>query len=119
MTYSLICREHEYFPNPLKAWVKKDEGNSMFYVYVLMLNCGKFYVGHTRDLKDRIAEHKEGQTISTAGENPRLRYFEIFPTREGAMRREQELKKVAKHNEREIYRMIWNFHDVISELDMS
>ena len=112
-------QKRPYNPKPLKSWSKKDGGINQFYVYILRLNNGKFYVGHTKELITRITEHREGQTISTAGENPKLRYFEVFPTREEAMVREHELKRHIKHDQREIYRMIWNFHDLISEIDMS
>jgi putative endonuclease len=116
---SISHQQGDFTPNPLKNWMKKDGGINRFYVYILKLNCGRFYIGHTRELIERITEHKEGQTISTAGENPKLRYFEMLPTREEAIAREHELKRLVKHNQREIYRMIWNFHDLISEIDIS
>jgi predicted GIY-YIG superfamily endonuclease len=77
-------------PNPLKPRSGKDGGIDRFYVYILKLDNGRFYIGHTKDLSARITEHKEGQTISTAGENPKLCYFEIFPTRGKAMVREYD-----------------------------
>jgi putative endonuclease len=107
-----------YTPNPIRSWTKKDKEAHCFYVYVLKLNNGKFYVGQTRILLERMAEHKEGQTISTAGANPKLRYFEILPTREEAMRREHELKALARNDTREMCKLIRTFHDLISEIDM-
>lgn len=119
MMDSVSYQQRVYTPNPSKTWWKKDEGISKFYVYILKLECGKLYVGHTRELIERMLEHKEGRTISTAGENPKLRYFETLPTREDAMRREHEIRRLIKYQEREVLRMIWNFHDLISEIDMS
>jgi predicted GIY-YIG superfamily endonuclease len=69
-------------------------------------------------LLERVAEHREGRTISTAGKNPRLRYFEILPSREDAMRREHELKTLARLDVREVCKIIRAFHDLISEIDI-
>jgi predicted GIY-YIG superfamily endonuclease len=85
----------------------------------LKLDSGELYVGQTRELKERILEHREGTTRSTAGEHPKLRYFEILPTREAAMRREHEIKVLLRNNRREIFRMITEFHALISEVDNS
>lgn len=74
-------------------------------------------MGHTRELRERMLEHREGHTISTAGHNPKLRYFEIVHSREDAMSREHQIRKLVKSNGREIYRMIRNFQDLISEID--
>jgi putative endonuclease len=98
--------------------VKKDRGIHRFYVYILKLSNGKFYVGQTRKLLERISQHREGLTISTAGANPRLRYFEILPTREDAMFREHELKRLARNDNRELCKIIRTFHDIISEIDI-
>jgi len=115
---SLSFLQPNYIPNPVRSWIKKDRESHRFYVYILKLDNGKLYVGQTRKLLERISQHKEGQTISTAGTNPKLRYFEILPTREDAMRREHELKKLARSDNREMYKMIRTFHDLISEIDI-
>jgi predicted GIY-YIG superfamily endonuclease len=115
---SLSFLQQGYTPNPIKSWVKKDKGIQRFYVYILKLDSGKFYVGQTRKLLERISEHREGQTISTAGANPKLRYFEILPTRIDAMSREHELKRLARSDTREMCKMIRAFHDLISEIDI-
>lgn len=108
-----------YTPHPSKYWGKKDEGSKKFFVYILKLDSGELYVGQTRELRERILEHKEGITPSTAGENPKLRYFEILSTRKEAMSREHEIKYLVKNNRREIFRMITEFHALISEVDKS
>jgi putative endonuclease len=117
-TNSLSFLEQDYKPNPIKSWIKKDIGIHRFYVYVLKLDNGKYYIGQTRKLIDRITQHREGRTISTAGAHPRLRYFEIFPTREEAMRREHELKMLARCDTHEMCKMIRTFHDLIAEIDI-
>ena len=42
-----------------------------YYVYVLETDRGH-YVGHTARLADRVLEHAEGDSASTAGANPEL-----------------------------------------------
>jgi putative endonuclease len=37
----------------------------MWYVYILKLADGEYYVGSTNDLKRRLEEHKKGHEIST------------------------------------------------------
>ena len=115
---SLSFLQPVYTPNPVRSWMKKDRKVHRFFVYILKLDNGKFYVGQTRKLLERMAEHREGQTISTAGANPKLRYFEILPTREDAMLREHELKRLARLDTREMCKMIRSFHDLISEIDI-
>ncbi len=93
---SLNTRERIYSPNPPKFWSKRDEAVNSFFVYVLRLESGELYVGHTRELRERLLEHRDGITISTAGKHPKLQYFEILPTRELAMLREHDVKKIVK-----------------------
>ena len=102
---------------PSKFWAMRDEGVDAFYVYILKLDNGSYYVGHTRELRERMLEHKHGSTVSTAGKHPKLRYFEVLPTRETAMTREAEIEKIRKKNNREILRMITRFNDLVRELD--
>lgn len=114
-----IISKPVYVPNPSKFWSKKDEGVNKFFVYILRLESGELYIGHTRELRERMLEHRDGITVSTAGKNPKLQYFEILTTRESAMLREHEIKKIIKSNRREIYRMINAFRELISEVDQS
>jgi predicted GIY-YIG superfamily endonuclease len=107
-----ITAKRVYVPNPSRFWSKRDEGVNRFFVYILRLEKGELYVGHT-------IEHRDGYTASTAGKNPKLRYFETLPTRESAILREDELKEILKNNRRAIYRMISDFRELISEVDLS
>jgi predicted GIY-YIG superfamily endonuclease len=101
-----------------KAWDKADEGAEHFFAYILKLDDGSFYVGHTRELRERLSEHKDDETISIAGRNPRLQYFEVLPTRESAKLREVELKILRDNNRRQIRRMKISFQDRLREVDM-
>src|SRR3990172_3058844 len=106
-------------PNRLEhsdAWTKGDKGVDEFFVYILKLDNGDFYVGHTRELRERLSEHRDQKVVSTAGRNPKLQYFEVLSTREAAKEREAELKSVKDSNPRQIRRMIIAFHDLVREI---
>ncbi len=67
----------------------------MFYVYVLVQQyTGHHYVGYSRDLKRRVAEHCEGRGAKiTRSPQWRLVYYEAFAAEEDARRREAKLKQ--------------------------
>ena len=69
-------------------------GPTMYTVYILQsMSSGKYYVGHTENLKRRIEEHNAGRSQSTRGKGPwQVRYTEDFATRSDAMHREYEIK---------------------------
>jgi predicted GIY-YIG superfamily endonuclease len=99
-----------------KSWEKADEGAECFFVYILKLDNGEFYVGHTRELRERLAEHRDGNTASIPEGRFRLQYFETLPTREAAEQREVELKRLREKNLRQIRRMIIGFQDLLREV---
>ena len=65
----------------------------MHYVYVLRSENGTFYIGRTNDVQRRLAEHNEGRNRSTVGRVWCLVYYEAYPNRHAALRRERVLKK--------------------------
>lgn len=73
------------------------EGN--YYVYILTdEENGWLYTGYTKDLKQRVKQHKNkrgGQFTKKYNVN-RLVYFETLNSRLKAIRREIEIKKKAK-----------------------
>lgn len=62
----------------------------VFTVYILeSASSGRFYVGHTVDLEDRLLRHEQDRSVSTRGRGPWLLvYTECFATRSGAVCRE-------------------------------
>jgi putative endonuclease len=100
----------------LKRSYTKDQKAEHFYTYILKLSDNSYYIGFTRDLRERIIEHKDGYTISTKGKNPQLKYFETFNSRPEAEKREKQLQFTNKHNHRELLRIINNFQDLIDLL---
>ncbi|MDO8571182.1 MAG: GIY-YIG nuclease family protein [bacterium] len=67
----------------------------MFYVYVLKSSQdSSLYIGYTRDLKRRFAEHNNKKNISTKSKAPfELVYYESYRSQRDAKRRESMLKK--------------------------
>ncbi len=66
----------------------------MYYMYVLQsLKDMNFYTGFTKDLKQRIEQHKKGHVESTKNRRPfKLVYYEACLSKEDAIRREKYLK---------------------------
>ena len=66
----------------------------MFHVYVLLSQVkGRFYIGCTKDVKRRLAEHNAGKSKSTVAFRPYpLVYEEAFPSLREARKRERYLK---------------------------
>lgn len=67
------------------------------YVYVLVSNKRTgFYIGYTKDLKKRFAEHNKGLSFSTKPFKPwQLIYYEAHTNEADARRREKYLKTTA------------------------
>jgi predicted GIY-YIG superfamily endonuclease len=65
-----------------------------FWVYALKCEDGSIYIGHTDDIPRRVAEHRAGTGADwTRTHKPLyLVHYESFPSREGAVKREKELK---------------------------
>jgi putative endonuclease len=71
-----------------------SNNSSKFFVYVLQsLKDFSFYIGQCEDLDYRMSKHADGQSKYTSSKLPvRLVYFEVFPTRSEAIKREKEIK---------------------------
>ena len=66
----------------------------MYYVYILRLHSGKFYIGYTNSIKRRLVEHKLGKSYFVGREKSfKLIYFEAFNNIDLAKDRERRLKK--------------------------
>jgi len=66
-----------------------------FYMYILQSEkSGRYYIGHTGNLDERIATHNSGKVKSTRNKGPwQVLYFEKFNTKIEANRRELEVKR--------------------------
>ena len=67
-----------------------------FFVYILQsLKDFSFYVGQCDDLDRRMSKHYDGMSKYTSSRKPlRLRYFEVFESRQEALKREKQIKKM-------------------------
>ncbi len=67
----------------------------MYYVYILeSIATGRFYVGSTQNIKNRLRKHNAGHSRATKGYRPwRLVYYEEYSTRGDALRREYDIKR--------------------------
>ncbi|MGD0625670.1 MAG: GIY-YIG nuclease family protein [Thermodesulfobacteriota bacterium] len=66
----------------------------MYYVYVLKSQVdGKMYIGYTKNLRNRLCEHQDGEVMSTRPRRPlELIFYEGYKSMEDAKRRERYLK---------------------------
>jgi len=65
-----------------------------YWVYVLQSEAtGRYYVGQTSDLADRLRRHNAGRTKANRGRGPwRLVYSEEHSSRQAAVARERQIK---------------------------
>ncbi len=64
----------------------------MYYVYLLVNENGKIYIGYTSDLKRRMREHNCSKSGFTKGRRWKLVYYEAYLSKKDAIRREKRLK---------------------------
>ena len=66
-----------------------------FHVYILQSEAtGRYYVGQTKDLRERLTYHNAGYSLSLRNRGPwKLVYSESYATRSEAVLREQSLKR--------------------------
>ena len=63
-------------------------------VYIIQNPDGKFYIGQTNNLDDRLERHNSGRSSYTSHKGPwKLVYQETYQSRAEAMKREKRFKK--------------------------
>ncbi len=65
----------------------------MYYVYLLVSEDGRKYIGYTANLKARLQSHNSGKVKSTKGRKWELVYYEAYKEEVLAKKRERNLKK--------------------------
>ena len=70
----------------------------MFYVYLLRsTKDGTLYIGYTKDLRQRLEQHRKGRAQTTKKHLPvELVYYEAYKSQKDAVSREQGLKHYGK-----------------------
>ena len=68
----------------------------VYFVYILQsLKDFSFYVGQCDDLDRRMSKHTDGMSRYTSGKRPlRMVYFEKYPSRSLALKREKQIKNM-------------------------
>ncbi len=74
------------------------------YVYILRCDDGTLYTGWTSDLSLRIKKHNNGTAAKyTRGRQPlKLVYFEVFPDKIMAQKREYAIKQLSRAGKNEL-----------------
>jgi putative endonuclease len=79
-----------------------------YFVYILECSDKTLYIGSTNDLEKRLYSHnfsKSGAHYTKLRRPVALKYFESFPTKSKALKREHKLKKLTRA---EKLRMLYN-----------
>lgn len=76
----------------------------MNFVYIVQCSDETLYTGWTNNLKKRLEAHNKGTGAKyTRGRTPViLKYFETFSTKEDAMKRECEIKKLSRQEKEKL-----------------
>ena len=66
-----------------------------YFVYILFSQSGgRYYIGHTQDIENRLAEHNNGEGKFTSNYAPwTLMWSKAMPSRSEAMKLENKIKK--------------------------
>ena len=80
-----------------------------FWTYMLHLNGGTFYVGHTDDLERRFAEHRSGAIpgFTSGFDRIELVWAEEFQTRDDAKAAEKRIKGWRREKKLALIRSDW------------
>lgn len=92
---SFFARGEVNRAEPSKARRSRDLENMPYYVYILECTNKTLYTGITNNLERRLKEHQTGRGGHYTSYNPgiRIRYFEEYPTRSLAAKREAQIKR--------------------------
>ena len=80
-----------------------------FWLYMLKCTDGSYYIGHTEDLEERLAQHAVGSGDAyTAKRLPvQLAFCEEFSSREEALVRERQVKGWSRKKKEALCRGDW------------
>ena len=81
------------------------DDNNKNYVYIVECSDGSLYTGWTTDVAKRVEAHNSGKGAKyTRSRRPvKLVHFEEFPTKEEALRREAQIKKLTPAKKRQLF----------------
>ncbi|MBR6444680.1 MAG: GIY-YIG nuclease family protein [Firmicutes bacterium] len=81
------------------------DDNNKNYVYIVECSDGSLYTGWTTDVAKRVEAHNSGKGAKyTRSRRPvKLVHYEEFPTKEKALRREAQIKKLTPAKKRQLF----------------
>lgn len=81
-----------------------DKIDKIWYIYILECRDLSYYTGMTSDLVRRIKEHKMGNGARyTKCRLPvNLKYYEMYPSRSAALKREAQIKQYSRKKKKEL-----------------
>ena len=96
-----------------------DKDADRFFVYILLMNNSEYYIGQTREIHERLHEHRNNMSQSTKDREPKLQWFTTVQTRSEAADLEAELQQLNSSavGRREINRSIVDFKQLSDQLD--
>ena len=106
-----VQRDNREFP--------ADKEADRFFVYILLLTGGEYYIGQTREIDERMHEHRNNMSQSTKGREPKLQWFTTVDTRSQAADLESELQELNSNptDRRKITRLVADFKRLAVQLD--
>ena len=118
-TASAWVPRHADVGQPSNREFTSDKEAGRFFVYVLLMNDGRYYIGQTREMHERLHEHRNGMSRQTRGMEPKLQWFTTVTTRKEATDLEAELQQLNSNpaGRREINRWVVDFKKLADELD--
>lgn len=95
---------YRYEIAPAGSLLHNREKQEMNYTYIIECNDGTYYTGWTNNLDRRLKAHNDGKGAKyTKTRRPvTLIYYEIFETKEQAMRREYEIKQMNRRQKEKL-----------------
>jgi len=68
----------------------------MFYTYILQsVKSGRYYIGHTQNITERLERHNSGKVTATRNKGPWvLKYHETYASKAEAASRELYIKRM-------------------------
>ena len=70
-------------------------GEDMFFVYIIQsLRTGRYYIGYTQNVEERLRQHNQGITKPIRNRGPfKVVYQELFDSESAAKKRELQIKR--------------------------
>jgi predicted GIY-YIG superfamily endonuclease len=81
-----------------------------YYAYIILCSNGKYYVGHTNNLKKRFEYHvrKKGAKYTSQNKPIKILWYQEFNNEKDAIKRESQIKGWSRSKKEKLINGIWN-----------